>query len=268
MPDQLLLEFRERAEAAVGPVDPGSLWEEGRRVRRRRQAAPVLAVLAAAAIGIGVLASGGGPSELVPAPPPATSTSGPTASPLAFDAGPDRGVLAPGPYVLTDIHVRGEYDVSVDIVGDGWSHWPHGAYQSRAGGTVSWGVQPYRDTIIDQCNELTRATTMAGAIAQLYSIQGTVTKPPTEASRLGLTGTHLRLEIPGKVTCTNGVDPTGGNLMAIWDEEWPDPTVTVDVWLLDADGTLLLLTRAVRGNPSEEMRAELRATFASLEFLG
>lgn len=268
MPDQMLLEFRERAEAAVGPVDPGGLWEDGRRLRRRRQVAPVLAVVAAAAIGIGVLASGGGPPELVPAPPPATSTTSPTASPLAFDASPDREVLAPGPYVLTDIHVKGEYDVSVDIVGNGWSHWPHGAYQSRTVGTVSWGVQPYRDTIIDRCSELTRANTMAGAIAQLSSIQGTVTKPPTDASRLGLTGTHLQLEIPGKVACTHGVDPTEANLMAIWDEESPDPTVTVDVWLLDADGTLLLLTRAVRGNPTEETRAELKATFASLEFLG
>ena len=60
MSDQKIREFRERAQTAVTAPDPDLLLYRGRALRRRRQLAPIVAVAACAAIGIGFLASGGG----------------------------------------------------------------------------------------------------------------------------------------------------------------------------------------------------------------
>ena len=73
--------------------------------------------------------------------------------------------------------------------------------------------------------------------------------PARPETVLGVTGTHMQVEIPVQHTCHNGNEATGAALMAVWKGP-QDPTVTVDVWILDDGGRLLLLTKAVRGNPS------------------
>ncbi len=60
MSEQKISEFRERAQLAVAAPDPDLLLQRGRALRRRRQLVPVVALAACAAIGIGLLASGGG----------------------------------------------------------------------------------------------------------------------------------------------------------------------------------------------------------------
>ena len=59
MSDQKISEFRERAQMAVAAPDPDLLLQRGRALRRRRQLVPVVALAACAALGIGLLASGG-----------------------------------------------------------------------------------------------------------------------------------------------------------------------------------------------------------------
>jgi len=79
---------------------------------------------------------------------------------------------------------------------------------------------------------------------------------------MGQTGSYLQLSVTVSVDCPNG-DATGANLMAIWDGP-KDPTVTVDVWLLEAGDELLILTRGVRGNPPAANLESLDKTLETL----
>jgi hypothetical protein len=257
MSDQKVAEFLELAEQSVVPANPDLLLQRGRSLRRRRQLAPVVAVAAAAVLGIGFMVMGGDSnSDRQPSQNP-TDTVSPRA--LGEDAS------SPGEYVMTDVDWDGTYDISVQLSGEGWESWDSGSHQSTSLGAVSWGSARYADTIIQRCNELRRATTMRGAIRQLTHIQGTVTQAPTTTTRLGLTGTHLQLEIPVDVECPGGIEPTMANLMALYAGP-TDPTVTVDVWVLEAGDDLVILTKGVRGNPTAEMLQDLDTTFNSLAY--
>ena len=260
MSDQKISEFRQRAQtaAAVAAPDPYLLLQRGRALRRRRQLVPVAALAACAAIGIGFLGSGGGNprTDQPPADHPSvteTPDSGPT---FLGDAD------GPGTYAL-DVYDDRRPDATVELVGDGWETWQGGAVIKN--GQVSWGFQKYEDTIIDQCRPERHATSTSGAITQLSQIPGTVTRAARPANKLGLTGTHLQVSVPVLVDCPNG-DAAGANLMA----DWPgstDPTVTVDVWLLEDGDQLLILTRGVRGNPSPATLENLNLTLDTLQYV-
>ena len=60
-----------------------------------------------------------------------------------------------------------------------------------------------------------RATSRRGAITQLSSIPGTVTRAARPATKVGLTGSYLQLSIPVRVNCSSGPAALA-NLMAIW----------------------------------------------------
>ena len=72
-------------------------------------------------------------------------------------------------------------------------------------GVVGWGFQKYEDTPIPTCGPVRHATSMSGAISQLSHGQGTVTRAARPATKLGLTGTYLRLSIPYDMDCPNGL---------------------------------------------------------------
>ena len=46
-----------------------------------------------------------------------------------------------------------------------------------------------------------------------------------------------------------------------------EPTVTVDVWLLEDGDRLLILTRGVRGNPSPARLGNLNLTLDTLQYV-
>ena len=85
--------------------DPDTLLQRGRALRRRRQLAPVVAVVAIAAVGYGILAFGGGDGARTDDLPPVAPPS--TAAPRWLEQ--DRPV-APGVY---DLALR---DVNREIV--------------------------------------------------------------------------------------------------------------------------------------------------------
>ena len=92
-----------------------------------------------------------------------------------------------------------------------------------------------------------------------------MTVAPRSSTKMGLMGTYLQLSVPMDVKCPNG-DASGGTLMASWDGS-TDPTVTVDVWLLEDGDQLLILTRGVRGNPTQDTLANLDLTLDTLRYL-
>jgi hypothetical protein len=261
MSEQKFAEFRERAEFVVTPADPDALLKRGRALRRRRQLAPVVAVAAITAVGFGIFASGGDdvrneqPAD-TPSETPSETPS--TSSPRFIGDEPTE----PGTWALDYIR-DGEPDATLEVFGDGWvGH--DGIYKSEAESAVTVTLGLYSDTIIDRCDTSRHAESLSGAVQQLSRIPGTVTIAPSRETAMGVTGTtHLQLSIPVDVECTNGATPAIANLNAI--REGPtDPTVTVDVWLFEHDGRLLLLTKGVRGNPSEATIKELNQTLDSL----
>ena len=75
----------------------------------------------------------------------------------------------------------------------------------------------------------------------------------------------MPLPLPVDLECPGGASPTPANLLAIWNGS-TDPTVTVDVWLIERQDRLLMLTKGVRGHPSEATLVELNQTMDSLRF--
>jgi hypothetical protein len=258
MSEQKIGEFRERAQAAVPAADPDQLLRRGRTLRHRRQLAPVVALAACAAIGIALLAPDGRDtrSDVPPAGQPTVTETPATATAFLGDSS-DAGT-----YSLDVYDDDGRPDATVTLVGDRWQSWSGGAY--IPGEIVSWGLQRYQDIPIDQCHPGRHATSISGAVTQLSQIPGKVTRAPRPVTKLTLPGTYLQLKIPVTVECPNG-EAYGGNLMAIWDGS-SAPTVTVDVWLLEDGDRLLILTRGVRGTPSEATVKTLDQTLDTLRY--
>jgi hypothetical protein len=263
MSDHKISEFRERAQAAVTAPDADLLLYRGRALRRRRQLAPVVAVAACAVIGIGFLVFGGGDARTGQQPidqPTVTETH--NAHPQFLGGAKP---LGPGTYALDLMDDDGQPEATVELVGCCWESYQGGAHIAEALGTVSWGFQQYGDTIIDRCSPEQRATSRRGAITQLSTIPGTVTRAARPVTKLGLSGTYMQLSIPVRVKCSSGPAALA-NLMAIYPPP-TDPTVTVDVWLLEDGDRLLILTQAVRGNPSPARLKSLDRTLDTLQYV-
>ena len=75
----------------------------------------------------------------------------------------------------------------------------------------------------------------------------------------------MQLSIPVRVNCSSGPAALA-NLMAIFPPP-TDPSVTVDVWLLEDGDRLLILTRGVRGNPSPARLESLDRTLDTLQYV-
>ena len=173
MSEQKFAEFRERAAFVVTPADPDTLLKRGRARRRRRQLAPVVAVAAIAALGYGILASGGDDGartdDLPPVAPPSTSAPRWLEEDLP---------VAPGVYDL-EIVTDGVPDATFEVFGDGWDAFSGGVYKSNTVSAVSMGLGHYSDIPIDRCDNDRRAETLAGAIRQLSGLPGTVIAGPS-----------------------------------------------------------------------------------------
>jgi hypothetical protein len=263
MSEQKIAEFRERATTMVAPADPDQLLERGRALRRRRQLAPVVALAACAAVAIGIVTSGGGDSRSE-APPVGTPTITPTDT-TANDLYEQGDPLPPGEYPFG---VSGGPDATAELVGEGWRVWDSGAHLDAAAGTVSLGIREYHDIHVDRCSpdgpQLTKGLSRGQVVRQVSRVAGTqVTSPPSPATMLGLTGTHLQVSVPWReIECPTGT-VTEAVLMASWDGP-KDPTVTVDVWVLEDGDRLLMLTKSVRGNPSPAQLEALETAMGTL----
>ncbi|HSV38429.1 MAG TPA: hypothetical protein VLI04_06680 [Nocardioidaceae bacterium] len=257
MSDQKFAEFRERALDTVAPVDPDDLLRRGRTLRRNRRLAPVVALAACLAIGFGISTMDDS-GDRADRGPVKTPDRPPVISP------PDgRGGIAPGSYALDNLPYDGWLDATIEIVGEGWIGWDGGAILRGSAGYISWGFQEFKNTPINRCQPDWPVATRREAVDQVLGARGRITIPPRATTKLGLVGTYLQLRIPADLTCASGATPARGNLMALWDED-RGYRVKVDVWVLEDDDRLLILTSATRGTPTAEMRQSFDESLDSL----
>ena len=106
---------------------------------------------------------------------------------------------------------------------------------------------------------------LATALSQLSPFE--VSAPPSAVTMFGYSGTHLQLTVPDVTfsdcsddTLQSWIDPMSGTALYGYNEE---PGRTEDFWILDVDGTRLVIeTTSSPDTPAEDL-AERDAIFDS-----
>ena len=175
--------------------------------------------------------------------------------------------------------------VSFDIVEEGWMSWLGAANFSGASHVVLT-TMTVDNVVADACTDHTPADPPVGpsvddlatALTQLRPFE--VSSPPRDVTLLGYEGTHLQLTVPDLPTTSDRGNVqfagcTGGNL-----ESWYSPLHdggerayfgyngesgrTEDFWILDVDGTRLVITTQFGPGSMDSDVAELEAIFDSI----
>ena len=175
--------------------------------------------------------------------------------------------------------------VSFDIPADGWRSWLGAANESGVS-HVLLTTTTIDNLVRDACTGHAPADPPVGptvddlavALTQLEPFE--VTAPPTDITLRGYEGKHLQLTVPDLATTTNRgnvefADCTGGQL-----ESWysplhdggrspfygynGEPGRTEDFWILDVDGTRLVLATSSGPGSLDADVAELQQIFDSI----
>ena len=282
--DIIMLQTEERPGEQDAPTAGGP-----RRPSRGRLAAA--AVAAVALIGALVLAAGDDDTDVVDTADETTEDVTPTTTVPAAPSGP-RDVtrmpgeveLAKGRYVIDpDRDEATPLRVTFEIAHGGWDPW-FGTIKSVPGDAGYTGVMitTIPNVVKDGCLDHTlldppvgpTVDDLAGALATLRPFD--VVAPPTDVTLLGHAGKHLMLRVPdlAEVDAENYHDFAGcvdGELHS-WVAPHNDgsfygydgPGQLEEIWILDVDGTRLVLVKNTAPlSPAEDI-AERDAIFDSI----
>jgi hypothetical protein len=223
-----------------------------------------------------------GPEETDTATSP-TPGSEPTALPTIGDILelPDFAPLEPGTYFIDpdgdpSTPLRVVYEVPVE----GWSEWS-GAAKFGEYGHLGVSITTVTNLVRHGCRDHSPAdppvglsvNDLAAALADLAPFR--VTSPPKDVTIYGYSGKHLELTVPdlpveGERDEVTFTECGGGNL-----HSWISPTLDAfygysapgyreEFWILDVQGTrLMIATERSPGAPPEDL-AELRAILDSI----
>lgn len=232
------------------------------------------AAVAVAVVGTLLVALGNDDEEQVE-----TATSPPTAAPaqdVTEVPGASEGFpeLEPGRYFVDPdgddtTPLRVTYQVP-----EGWSAW-FGAvkFVTRGDGFTGLSIATVTNVVSDGCRDHTpldppvgpTVADLATALSQLAPFE--VTAPPTDVTLFGYEGQHLELTVPdrGFADCLNGelhswIAPINDGSFSGYD----GPGQTEEFWILDVEGTRLVLVRFDSAlSPAEDV-AERDAIFNSI----
>ena len=218
-----------------------------------------------------------------------TAPSEPTASPTIQNVMdlPNFAPLEPGTYFIhPDLDPSTPLRVVYEVPFEGWSMWI-GAAKSADDGHVGVSITTVTNPVRDGCRDHSWADPpvgpsvddLAAALADLAPFR--VTSPPKDVTVYGYSGKYLELTVPDLPVEGEGDDRrftecVGGNLkswVAAIDTTPGDafygyngePGRTEEFWILDVDGTRLVIeANWSSASPSEDV-AEMRAILESIQ---
>lgn len=283
--DRAFLE-RQLADVELVPFTLDDFHRRRHRKRRnRRIGATVLSLLLVAAVIGGVLQT---ESEGVTVASDGTSsTSGPSVTVPPAGAqditDTDLEVVEPGMYFIDpDGDPSTPLRVTFEISAEGWKSWI-GAAKFTGPEQVGLSITTVTNVVRDGCRDHSAAVPPVGptvddlatALTELVPFE--VTSPPSDVTVLGYRGKHLQLTVPdlpvrGQANRREFAECTAGEL-----HSWIAPNLggsfygynaepgrTEEFWILDVDGTRLVLeTNQSSTSPPQDV-AEMQAIFDSI----
>jgi hypothetical protein len=233
-----------------------------------------------------VLALGGCGAESGPEPV-TPSTTGAADSAVVEDIWdqPSLQPVEPGTYFMDpDLDPATPMRVVYDIEADGWSQWA-GGYKPFDGGHVGLSIATVRNLVNDGCTDHSHADPpigptvddLAAALTNLAPFQ--VSLSPEDVTIYGYEGKHLELTVPDLPVEPSGdgfrfSDCVVGQLMswvAPWDTSNGDafygysgPGYSEEFWILDVDGTRLMIAAERSPDAPQEALDELQAVLDSV----
>jgi hypothetical protein len=226
-----------------------------------------------------------GTTDTAASPPTATSEPSPTPTIQDIMELPDFAPLDPGTYFIDpDADPSTPLRVVYEIPVEGWSMWTRAA-KFAGEGHVAVSITTVTNLVRHGCRDHSWADPpvgpsvddLAAALADLAPFR--VTSPTEDASIYGYRGTYLELTVPNLPVEGEGDDRrfTGcidGNLkswVAPFDTEPGDasygytgPGYAEEFWILDVEGTrLMIAAERSPGSPPEDV-AEMRAILDSI----
>jgi hypothetical protein len=234
------------------------------------------AALVVALVGALLVAAGGedDPVDTVNAPTTSAVATAPAQDVLAVPgSGSGFPALVPGAYFIDpDGDDTTPLRVTYEIADEGWSAWI-GAVDFVAPGPTMLSITTVTNLVTDGCLDHTpleppvgpTVDDLATALAQLAPFE--VTQPPTDVTLFGYEGQHLELTVPagGLTGCVDHelhswISTNNGGAFAGYDGAGQ----TEEFWILDVEGTRLVLVAFDSPTSTEEVVAERDAIFDSI----
>jgi hypothetical protein len=195
------------------------------------------------------------------------------------------GELEPGPYFIDpDGDASTPLTVTYEIADEGWGQWLGAAKLTNGltnGPHVNLSITTVTNVTTDACLDHQPADPAVGptvddlatALSELSPFE--LTAPPSDVTILGYQGKHLQVAVPDGpfITCQGEWQlaswispllgpPTDG---AYHGYNGPEPGLTEDFWILDVDGTRLVLEYNTSPDAPAEAVAERQAIFDSIQ---
>jgi hypothetical protein len=194
--------------------------------------------------------------------------------------------LVPGTYFIDpDLDPETPLRVVYEVEADGWSQWL-GAVKFLEGGHVGVSITTVTNVVRDGCLDHSRpnppigpaAEDLAAALADLPPFE--LTAPPTDITAYGYPGKHLEFTVPDLPMEGSGDDRrfaecVGGQLKSWVDPDsephagdafygYTGPGYTEEFWILDVEGTRLMIAAEWSPNSPREAISEMRAILESI----
>jgi len=241
------------------PPKPGALERQNRKQRRRstRRKAGVYGLVATLMILAGVLAVRSLPgNDAQPVIPGSIAT--PTATPI-----PSSGAMKPGTYVFStfDPDFDASYRITMDIP-DGYEGF-EGFAVIKLGENQGMSTWVVGDVYADPCHWIGTlldppvGSSVDGLVAALASQKGRHASTPTDVTVDGFAGKYMERTVPARI---NLADCDGGEFRT-WlgtdgGARYLDPGQRDLLWIVDVDGTALVIDAALGAGTSAQDRAE------------
>jgi hypothetical protein len=216
------------------------------------------------------------------APTPAEAAPGETDTASApqeiFTIGAPLSPVEPGTYFIdVDLDASTSLRAVFDIPGEGWSSWLGAAKFGPDGGHVGMSITTVVNLVTDGCRDHLAADPPVGpsvddlvtALSKLDPFE--VTTAPEDVTMYGYRGKHLEWTVPemafgrcdaGDVRSWLAPMDTGEPGDAFYG--YTGPGYTEEFWILDVDGTrLMIAAERSPGSPPEDLE-ELRAVLDSI----